>query len=95
MTTKLHGWRSLAMLVTLLSAPASVCADAVSDWNAIAVQATVTASRPGQTGMLDVAMVHVAIYDAVQAIEKRYEPYYVDLGKHDDGRDDNEPHDQR
>jgi hypothetical protein len=29
--------------------------------------------------MIDVAMVHVAVYDAVQAIEKKYEPYYVEI----------------
>jgi hypothetical protein len=55
--------------------------DVVSDWNAIAVQATLTAgsTRPGPSGVLDIAMVHAAIYDAVQAIEGEYEPYYVDI----------------
>ena len=72
-------WRNIAVLLILLAAPASVSADAVTDWNAIAVQATVTGMRPGQTGMLDVAMVQAAVYDAVQAIEKRYEPYYVEI----------------
>ena len=76
--------------VILLAIPASASADAVSDWNAIAVQATVTTcpvptcvpaipARPGPTGVLDIAMVQAAIYDAVQAIEKRYEPYYVEI----------------
>jgi hypothetical protein len=72
-------WRHIVMLTILLSAPISVRADAVVDWNAIAVQAQATAARPGQTGMIDVAMVQLAIYDAVQAIEKKYEPYYVDI----------------
>jgi hypothetical protein len=67
------------VLLALLLVPAYAKADAVSDWNAIAVQATLNASRPGQTGMLDVTMVQLAIYDAVQAIEKRYEPYYVEI----------------
>ena len=69
----------LSMVVVMLAVPACVRADAVSDWNAIAVQSTVTAARPGQTGMLDVAMVQLAIYDAVQSIEKKYEPYYVEI----------------
>jgi len=69
----------LSILVVLLAVPTCVRADAVSDWNAIAVQSTVTAARPGQTGMLDVAMVQLAIYDAVQAIDKKYEPYYVEI----------------
>lgn len=79
MRPKLHYWRSIAILVFLLAIPASVSADVVSDWNGIAVQATVTGARPGPTGVIDVAMVQAAVYDAVQAIEKRYEPYYVEI----------------
>jgi len=79
MNLKLRALSNISMLLLLLAAPACVRADAVSDWNAIAVQSTVTAARPGQTGMLDVAMVHLAIYDAVQSIEKKYEPYYVEI----------------
>jgi hypothetical protein len=56
-------------------------ADAVTDWNLIAVQSVVAAgsARPGPSGVLDIAMVHAAMYDAVQAIEGRYQPYYVDI----------------
>jgi hypothetical protein len=57
---------------------ATASADAVTDWNEITM-AAVTASRPDPVGMLDVALVHVAIHDAVQAIEKRYEPYHVTI----------------
>ena len=66
-------------LLAIAGLALSVRADAVSDWNAIAVQATVTAARPGASGVLDVAMVQAAVYDAVQAIEGDYEPYYVDI----------------
>jgi hypothetical protein len=52
-------------------------ADAVTEWNAHAVQATLTAgaSRPGPSGAIDVAVVHAAIYDAVQSITGEYTPY--------------------
>ena len=53
-------------------------ADAVTDWNAITMDA-VTIARPGPQGMLDVALVHVAVHDAIQSIEKRYEPYHFQL----------------
>src|SRR5262245_5261168 len=76
--TMTHIRITFLLLAILLVLPISARADVVTDWNAIAVQATVTAGRPGQTGMIDVAMVHLAMYDAIQAIEKRYEPYYVD-----------------
>lgn len=79
MKMKLQTWRRIAILAILLSTPASVSADAVSDWNAIAVQATITGARPNPSGVIDIAMVQAAIYDAVQAIERRYEPYYVEI----------------
>src|SRR5262249_9939220 len=79
MNLKPQNWCRLALLSILVAVPAGVSADTVTDWNAIAVQATLTAARPGQTGILHLAMVHVAIHDAVQAIEKKYEPYYVEI----------------
>jgi hypothetical protein len=75
--TKLSLRAGLALCaLTIWSGTAS--ADAVTDWNEITMTA-VTASRPGPAGMLDVALVHVAIHDAVQAIEKRFEPYHVEI----------------
>lgn len=71
---------TIALAIMIMLGLASLAkADAVSDWNAIAAQATVTAARPGPSGILDIAMVQVAVYDAVQAIEKEYEPYYADI----------------
>jgi hypothetical protein len=73
--------RVLTILVVCLLGFSIVRADAVSDWNAIAQQTVITAgtARPGPSGVIEVAMVHVAVYDAVQAIEGKYEPYYVDI----------------
>src|SRR5215207_8331924 len=71
--------RNIAMLVILLAIPTTASADVVADWNAIAVQATLSANRPGPSGVVDIAIVHAAVYDAVQAIEKRYAPYYVEI----------------
>jgi hypothetical protein len=63
-------------LVGCLSWAVSMHADAVSDWNAIAVDTLNTAgTHPGATGTLDIATVQAAVYDAVQAIERRYKPY--------------------
>lgn len=72
---------SILVVAILLFTANLTNADAVSDWNAIAVQAVVTAgtARPGAAGSLDIAMVHAATYDAVQAIEKEYQPYYTDI----------------
>ncbi|HEY5809196.1 MAG TPA: vanadium-dependent haloperoxidase [Povalibacter sp.] len=54
------------------------CADAVTDWNEITLGA-VTIGRPGPAGSLDTALVQIAVHDAVQAIEKRFEPYHVEM----------------
>ncbi len=53
-------------------------ADAVTDWNEIAVAAATT-GRPGPPGIVDIALVQVAVHDAVQAIEGRYEPYFAEV----------------
>ena len=67
------------VVAVMLGIPATAAADAVADWNAIAVQATLTGARPGPSGFADLATVHVAIYDAVQSIEKQFQPYYVEI----------------
>ena len=80
MKLKLQTYAAIAIVAIMLAAPASARADAVGDWNAIAVQATITRpARPNPTIVLDIATVQAAVYDAVQAIEKRYEPYYVEI----------------
>jgi hypothetical protein len=79
MKVKLQFYAAIAIVAFMLATPTSASADAVSDWNAIATQATVTGARPGPTGVLDIAMVQAAIYDAVQAIERRYQPYRVEI----------------
>jgi hypothetical protein len=73
-------WKHLSSLVlcALLAAAEPLSADAVVDWNEITV-AAVTAGRPGPIGLVDIALVHVAMHDAVQAFDKRFEPYHVDL----------------
>src|SRR5687768_6908149 len=62
----------------VLSAPAA--ADPISQLNAIAADTIFAGGRPaGAAPLLDFAMVHVAIHDAVQAYEKRFERYAADI----------------
>ena len=70
----------LARVVVLagLAWSATASADAVTDWNEIA-NGSVAAGRPGPISILDLAVVSLAMHDAVQAYEKRFEPYYVDV----------------
>jgi hypothetical protein len=67
-----------ALLSLAISAPAR--ADTVTDWNTTAF-AALTAPPPAGAGQtppvstIHLAMVHGAVYDAVNAIDRRYRPY--------------------
>jgi hypothetical protein len=74
--------RRLASLIVCgcLAWTVPAAADAVTDWNAIALPA-VAAGRPGPgpSGILDLALVQAAVHDAVQAIDGRFQPYHVKI----------------
>jgi hypothetical protein len=59
-----------------LGAALPAAADAVTDWNEIAV-AAITTGRPGPAGMLDIALVQAAVHDAVQSYQGRFEAYHT------------------
>ena len=80
--------RTLAALILVTSAAMSSATstraarrdpDAATAWHNIAVQALVAANpaRPNPIPFLDLAIVQVAVHDAVQAIDRRYKPYHV------------------
>ena len=69
----------MACALFLCASPAG--ADVISDWNVLTGQ-RVGASDPARRGpsaSLDFAMVHLAMHDAVQAFERRYQPYCVSV----------------
>lgn len=63
---------ALFCAVTIL--PLTARADVVSDWNAVA---TTVFLNKGASAGIHFAMVHTAIYDAVNAIDRRYSVYAV------------------
>jgi hypothetical protein len=66
------------VVVGLLSVvPAA--ADVVTSWNTIATTVVGAGNRPGPSGVLDVATVHLAMHDAIQAFQHRFEPYAADV----------------
>jgi len=66
----------IALALVALATPAVARANAVTDWNAIASTAIVaTAGQPPPVSALSFAMVHGAVYDAVNAIDRGYQPY--------------------
>jgi hypothetical protein len=70
-----NGTVLLAILASCIST--SVCADAISDWNEKAVSTVTTRQLPPPQAERIMAMVHVAMFDAVNTIERRYRPYLV------------------
>lgn len=82
MKRHLLGKLSILVVCTVLGCVTFASADAVVDWNLIATQAVATATAGGRAvavTTVDLAMVHTAIHDAVQAYDKRFEPYYTDI----------------
>lgn len=67
-----------AAMLLALTLPSSARADAVMDWNGHAATALgVTAGQAPTVSTIHLAMVHGAIYDAVNAIDRGHQPYLV------------------
>lgn len=64
-------WALLAMIAPGM--PGNSFADIVTDWNVIATTSAAGLIPPVQTRIL--AMAHAATHDALNAIERRYQPY--------------------
>ncbi len=66
----------IALALVALAAPGVARANTVTDWNLIASNAIVfTAGQPPPASALSFAMVQGAVYDAVNAIDRGYQPY--------------------
>jgi hypothetical protein len=66
-------------LAVLVAGAISTRADVVLDWNTIAGQTIFAAGRPGPSAVLDLAVVQAAVHDAIQAYDKRFEPYATEI----------------
>jgi hypothetical protein len=76
---KTLSYQLFILICTFLSCIGLAAADAVSDWNVIAFQTATAAGHTPPIVLLDFAMVHTAIHDAVQAYEGRFESYCTDI----------------
>jgi hypothetical protein len=69
---------AIALALVALASPRIALGDAVTDWNAIASTSIVQkAGQPPPVSALSFAMVQGAVYDAVNAIDRRHRPYLV------------------
>jgi hypothetical protein len=70
------GYWTYVTLIALIGFSATVRADVVTDWNTIAVS-TVSAETLNNRQLRDMAMVHAAMFDAMNAIRPYYTPAMV------------------
>src|SRR5258705_13651568 len=70
--------RKLLMTAALIVVAPAAFADVITDWNEKTV-AFVTPRMAPAAGQRVVAIVQVAMFDAVNSIERRYQPYLVQL----------------
>lgn len=71
----LHGLGAVATVTAWQPA----LADAVTDWNQTATHATEIAGAPGPVETRVMAIVHAAIFDAVNAIDRKYSVYATEI----------------
>jgi PAP2 superfamily len=69
----------LLLLCSLVLALQSARADVVMDWNMTAIRASQATGQPNPRSSRNMAMVHAAIYDALNAIDRRHTAYAVDI----------------
>ena len=68
----------LLLWCSVLLAPLATRADVVTDWNMTAIRAAQASGQPNPMFARNMAMVHAAIYDAINAIDRRHTAYAVD-----------------
>ena len=68
-------------LSIILAGAFTARADAVLDWNAIAATTIFAGGRPGPSVVLDFAVVQATVHDAVQAYDKRFQPYATEISE--------------
>jgi PAP2 superfamily len=71
--------RNALAAIALLGAAPPAYADAIVDWNEKAVAFVVSRNIPPPPAERIVAMTHVAMFDAVNSIERKYRPYLIEL----------------
>jgi hypothetical protein len=68
----------LTFIVVTANLPTMASADEVTEWNQILLDSLITANVTGFAPSRAAAIVHSAVYDAVNGIERRYTPLHVE-----------------
>jgi len=70
---------SIASVSLFLASGTAVMADVVSDWNVLAVDAGYAARATADQHARSMAIMHVAVFEALNSLEPRYAPYRARL----------------
>jgi hypothetical protein len=70
-------WGLASTVLAIIGVTNAQAADPIAAWNLISENAVKTAGHPPPVAALDFAIVHLAIYDAVESIDGRFEAYYT------------------
>jgi hypothetical protein len=68
----------LAASAAIMTTPTAAYSDMVTDWNEIAIQ-TFPPTVLGPTQARFLGIVHAAIYDATNAIDRKHQVYAIDI----------------
>jgi hypothetical protein len=74
---KILQWGLASTVLAITGVTNAGAADPVAAWNQISENAVKLAGHPPPVAALDFAIVHLAIYDAVESIDGRFEAYYT------------------
>jgi len=77
MNIRIQNLVTVSLALAALARVPDVCADVVTDWNqtALATQAAIPGAIRTPPAARALAMVHLAIFDSVNAIDRRFTPY--------------------
>jgi hypothetical protein len=77
MSTIRFAWAALAVSAALAVQPVCAYGDVVLDWNVIALETTAAAPFNPPLETRNIAIVHAAVFDAVNSITRDFRPYAV------------------
>ncbi len=70
-------WGLALTALAIIGVTNAQASDPIAAWNQISESAVKASGHPPPVAALDFAIVQLAIYDAVESIDGRYEPYYT------------------
>jgi hypothetical protein len=71
----MRDWRAVVLIAGLAAGPAA--ADVLGDWTDVLFSAAAAAKQPAYVQSRSLAMMHVAMFETINALDTRYAPYKI------------------